>query len=52
MTAIPAGMPVYHVRTLVEKRPLTGAGSCIATVPPGLYVSVGGGVRFVRLIRS
>jgi hypothetical protein len=40
---IPKGVPVYHVRTLVEKRPVAGADSCIATVPPGLYVKVGDG---------
>ncbi len=44
MTALAdAGIPVYHVRTLVEKRLVTGADSCIATVPPGLYVKVGDG---------
>lgn len=33
----------YHVRTRVEDRPVTGSDSCIATVPPGLYVQVGDG---------
>lgn len=37
------GVPVYHVRTTREHRPVTGADSCIATVPPGLYVKVDNG---------
>jgi hypothetical protein len=43
MSFADAGVPVYRIRTLVEERPVAGADSCIATVPPGLYVNVGAG---------